>query len=177
MSAEIEAALKGKSGAKKTSCSWMIGTTKGHAETMFHSWFALPYWPMVRNKGRVRETWMGSSYAFKSSEPGYMPPPTTPFPTPSSLIKGWTWTERLTLFWLGGPAYIFWSSNTILCEIHSTWFWSFYTLNLEEKKPLCNIFCKTSYSSWLYEHLDSSRRLTGFTQNLLVLGPAPWPSG
>lgn len=101
----------------------------------FRSWFPLPSWPVVKNKGRIRETWMRPSYyAYKSSEPGYMPPPTTPFPTPNSLIKGWTWTERLTLFWLKGPAYIFWSSNTILCEIHSIWFWSFYTLNSEGKK-------------------------------------------
>lgn len=71
----------------------------------------------------------GSGYAFKSSEPGYMSPSTTSFPAPRSLIKECTWAGRLTVFLLGGPASIFWSSNIILCEIHSIWFWSFYTLN------------------------------------------------
>lgn len=65
--------------------------------------------------------------------PGYMPPASTPFPPPNSLIGGQTWAEHLTWFCLAGPADIFWSSNIILYKSHSIWFSLFYTLNSEDK--------------------------------------------
>lgn len=136
LSVEVKGVVKSKkNGMKKTSCSWVMCTAKKSLEDdLFTVGFLDLVWPGVKNKGRVRKIWMRSSYALKSSEPGYIPTPTTLFPTPSSLIKGWTRAERLTLFWLKGLAYIFRSSTITLCEIHSIWFWSFYTLNSEGKK-------------------------------------------
>lgn len=122
MLVEIEVVLKGKSGAKKIFCFWMIGIIKGYAEIIFYSWFVLFYWFMVRNKGRVREIWMGFSYVFKFLELGYMLLFMILFLIFSFFIKGWIWIERFILFWLGGLVYIFWLSNIIFCEIYSIWF-------------------------------------------------------
>lgn len=174
LSVEVKGVVKSKkNGMKKTSCSWVMCTAKKSLEdVLFTVGFLDLVWPGVKNKGRVRKIWMRSSYVLKSSEPGYIPTPTTLFPTPSSLIKGWTRAERLTLFWLKGLAYIFRSSTITLCEIHSIWFWSFYTLNSEGKKTALDsnlFFYKASYGSWLQEHLGLYVRLTGVTQNLLVL--------
>ena len=63
---------------------------------------------VVKNNGRIRETWMRSSYASESPESGYMPP--THYPAPSSqfphqrLDLGWTpdfvLVKRTSLYFL-----------------------------------------------------------------------------
>lgn len=60
---------------------------------------------------------MISSYVLKSLELECVPPLTALFPITNYFIKGWTRAKHLPLLWLGGSAYIFWSSNIILYEI------------------------------------------------------------